>query len=49
VAIFEIKTNMIDAATNVTVGPLTAPELFLALILMLLIVIWILGRWQREE
>jgi hypothetical protein len=30
-------------------GTMTALELFLALILMLLIVIWILGRWQRRE
>jgi hypothetical protein len=48
-AIFETKTNMIAAGTNVTGHIMTAPELFLALILLLLIVAWIFRRWQREE
>jgi len=40
---------MISAAGDVTGHTMTALELFLALILMLLIVIWIFGRYQREE
>jgi energy-converting hydrogenase Eha subunit G len=36
--IFETKTNMIAAATNVTGHIMTAPELFLALILFMIAV-----------
>ena len=47
-AIFETKTNMIAAATNVTGHTMTAPELFLALILLLIaVLIW--SGWQREQ
>jgi hypothetical protein len=43
------RDDMIDAATNVTGHTMTALELFVALIFMFLIVLWIFGRYQREE
>jgi hypothetical protein len=43
------RGNMIDAVTNVTGHTMTALELFIALILLLVVMIWIFGRWQREE